>query len=271
MSKRMSFTVLLLLAFTVLLFSPLVAKAAVSPIPSNERITLAHYTYSGIVTKGPHKGMYLNGGLALRITPTGNFTGYYYTPGNIGLPAQGFIDQRTGELNIAFQKDRIHNMGAIKADGILNRAQMEYNGKFLMSNDDQSQSQGNTKQNTGKDVEKDDSGMWTGVLIDDSLMPLTFQSIVKAGPDKGLVESGVIVLDKKTLKGMLVQATGVMLPYYAQKNDKSGQFNFTLERGKIVGNGKLLNNQQGYAGTFQGPGGDKGEWQAFSLSQFQSR
>ena len=156
-------------------------------------------------------------------------------------------------------------MGAIKADGMLNRAQMQYNGKFQMTNDDQK----DMKQNTRKDSKNEpqmDSGMWTGVLVNDSVIPMTFQSVVKSGPDKGMVQSGVVVLDKTSLKGMLVQATGVTLPFYAQMNGKDRTFTFTMERGKTGGNGTMMSKQEGYAGTFQGPKGDKGEWQALYLT-----
>ncbi|HTK08408.1 MAG TPA: hypothetical protein VL485_14655 [Ktedonobacteraceae bacterium] len=262
MSKRISFTIVLALAFSVLLLFPLTASAARPPMPDHTKPVTTYYTFSGLVTKGPHKGMYLNGGLGLQITRSGKFTGNYYAPGSNDLPVKGFVNQRTGEFDVSFQKDDQHNMGPITGEGMLNSAQTQYSGEFQIANKE--------KQNDSVAAmhKQDDSGIWTGIPIDEkSMVTLAFRSLVKNGHDKGMIHSGVIILDKRSMKGMLVEPTGYTLACNIKKSDRGKYVTIVIGSKTIMGEGKLTDTRNGYTGLFHGPHkSDQGEWEALFIA-----
>ncbi|HTK09052.1 MAG TPA: hypothetical protein VL485_17920 [Ktedonobacteraceae bacterium] len=249
MPGRMRLVLIVALALAGFFLLPSVSFAS----PLHGRGSTASFAFVGVTDPGSAGGAPIAGGLTITIGDYGYYHGQLHQPTGTQLSVSGLIEHDES-LSVTIYsilgQPLIKGEGKYVADG-------KYTGSFHVYS-------GNTQLA---------SGIWSAVTVDpDATLGLMFNAAVLKGTDVNMLTVGVLVLDRETLKGYLLEPDGTQVAAKAHFSNDKKDIKLSFKKGLITATGQkassaLVGPEKGYMGQFQGPASnDSGTWTAFKFS-----
>jgi hypothetical protein len=207
----------------------------------------------GVTEPGSVGGVPIVGGLTFTIGDHGYYHGQLHQPTGTQLSVSGLIERHESLSLTAYS---IQGIPFIKGESKY-AGDGKYTGTFQVYS-------GNTQLA---------SGIWSAIELDpDDVQSLTFNSIVLNGADANTATVGVLVFERETLKGHLLEPDGSQTTVKIKLSNSGKNIKISFAKGKVTATGQRATGPQvgpekGYTGQFQGPASnDNGTWTAFQFS-----
>jgi hypothetical protein len=251
LSGKMRLVLIFALALAGFCLLPAVSFA--SSLPNHDGGSTLSFALVGVTGPGSVGGVPIVGGLTFTIGDHGYYHGQLHQPTGTQLSVSGLIESHE---SLSMTVYSIQGIPFIKGESKY-VANGKYTGTFQVYS-------GNTQLA---------SGIWSAIQLDpDEVRSLTFNSIVLSGADASTATIGVLVLERKTFKGYLLEPDGTEITANAHLSNAGKNIKVSLAHGKITATGQHVSGPQvgsenGYTGQFQGPtSNDSGTWTAFQFS-----